>query len=438
MYKQKYLKYKQKYLELKGGASFEDLDFNSLSLDVLKRYASKRELTFNEKSTKNDLVMLLNSYREQQKRKRESGGGGSELDNLVRERSKEFERRFGAHHLDNISVSEKEIEEAKIMYGDEPNEILKSRVIADKRQPLRRAIESDPDYLKLLTCQIRTTKPVSEEYQDYNHESLSYKFENGIRSVFTEREWYVANARGDGRCMIHSIIHGIRDILGINSLEINEPFEVIVFKAFKKYFAKTDIGELYFKINTIYRTDSDVELEKKIRLILNRDDIEDELFFVLAIYFNINILQISYDHIQHHIFRFQQVSGLSNDNCIIIINHSGHYKLIYNKNKETTKNKINEILRKPDSVEIENGKGLKLISGHWYIDNDASAGGGGGGYDLAQERALREQRETFEGFDDDTLSSILQSYRINNLSNAPRETKINAIMTYIQEHPESL
>jgi hypothetical protein len=306
----------------------------------------------------------------------------------------------------------------------------------------------------LLTCQILSKNPLSVEYKNLDDESKTSiketQLKNAVKRVFNEEGWFVANARGDGRCMIHSIIHGIRDILGKNTLKINEPFEVIVFNAIKNYFEKTNNDDvLNFGILYINRTDNDELLKHKINTILNQNAIEDELFFVLAIYFNINILQISHDTGQEYIFRFQHVSKLTNDNCIIIICYNGHYKLIYNTNKNITLDKINRILRNPGSHEIINGVGnnLKLISGIWYSNNNSSPGGGD--YDLERERslneqrereqrALNEQREMLITFDNDILTSILQSYGINNLSNASKEIKINTIMDYLQKHPELL
>jgi hypothetical protein len=468
MYKQKYLKYKQKYLALKqlknlqGGSSFEELDFNTLPLQTLKKLATKRELVVDDLSTKDELVMILNSYRAEQKRIRESGagggggggGGGVDPSELRESREAEFKRRFGTYGLDNIYVSESEIATAKELYGDRAErEILIDFIKDTKREQIKRQIESDPEYLRLLTCQIQSKNPLSVEYENLVDESETTiketQLKNAVKSVFNEEGWFVANARGDGRCMIHSIIHGIRDILGKNTLKINEPFEVIVFNAIKNYFEKTNNdGVLNFIILKIYRTDNDELLKHKINTILNQNAIEDELFFVLAIYFNINILQISHDTNvgREYIFRFQQVSELTKDNCIIIICYSGHYKLIYNTNKNITLHKIKSILSNQGSHEIINGVGnnLKLISGTWYSNNNSSPGGGG--YDLERERALNEQRERALNeqrkmlitFDNDTLSSILQSYRINNLSNASTEIKINAIMDYLQKHPELL
>jgi len=576
MYKQKYLKYKQKYLALKqlknlrGGSSFEELDFNTLPLQTLKILAAEKGLSFDEESDKNELVMLLNSYHDDQKsqqaRKAEQERQRQEREARERQRQRQereaiarlgararetelartlqesreakFQTRFGRYDLDNINITESEIAEANLIYGDVQRKKIIDFIKDNKRQEIKSRVESDPEYLKLLTCQIRSTKPLFEQFKKYQ-ENASERYTQlriAINSVFNERGWYIADARGDGRCMIHSIIHGIRDILKLNTVEINEPFELIVFNAFKRYFTISDDNFLTFDLNigriSIQKTDSDKTLQDKILILLNQNNISDELFKVLAIYFNINILQISGDTYQ---FMFQHVSELNPNNCIIIMQYSGHYRLIYNQNNNITKQKIEEILRNKNTDVVGHEKNIKvqkihLENGFWYISdrqdfNDNSAAGGGG-YDLEQERALNEQREReqraielneqrereqrarelneqreralneqrereqrarelneqreralneqrereqrarelneqrerekrekelnkqrdklnkqkgmLRTFDNDTIISILQSYGINNLSNASKEIKINAIMDYLQKHPELL
>ncbi len=512
MYKQKYLKYKQKYLELKqlknlrGGSSsnsagkidFMDVIFEEIDdINFLREIANHIDVYNDENSTKEELVLFLNSFREskraeiaqrereqrerqqreRQQREREArerearereaiarlGARARETEGarkLQQEREGEFQRSFGMYDLDNINITESEIAEAKDVYGyDTPHEKIIDFIKDNKRQEIKRRVESDPQYLRLLTCQIRSTKPLIEEFKKYQeNESERYtQLRIAINFIFNERDWNIADARGDGRCMIHSIIHGIRDILNLNTVEINEPFEVIMFKAFKKYFNVMDNNVLSFDLDIgkiyIQKNDSNKTLQDKILTLLNQNTISDELFKVLAIYFNINILQISGDTYQ---FMFQRVSELNSNNCIIIMQYSGHYRLIYNQTNNITKQKIEKILENKNTdaagfeknIKLEN---IRVETGFWYINSERhenlssrpnfnnNSAAGGGDYDLERERELNKQRELQElrellnSFDVDMLYATIRNENIEyNGTNLlkDKENMINSIIEH--------
>lgn len=343
MYKDKYLKYKNKYLDckkgrsnLKGGSSAE----GSRETQVGLKTQLEREATFQQKFAN---LSDTSSY--------------SATD-------EEIEAQFNELRAFEPNVSE---ERVRAHY---PRYMLINMIKEAKRTAELEKIKRDPDYLQSLTCQILSTSKLSEE-PDTTQKQL-------LQRVLVEDGWFVANARGDGRCMVHSIIHGIRDILGINTVEINEPFELIVFKALREYFTRTNTSKIDFEIRfkkgnvVVNSSDTDEILKRKIETILNQNEIDNALFKVLGVYFNINILELTNTNDQ---FTYQHVLDLRSDNCIIIMIYSGHYKLIYNQNKNITKQKIEEILknRQTDATGYTKNiqeEGIYSIVGFWYVSEE--------------------------------------------------------------------
>lgn len=343
MYKDKYLKYKNKYLDckkgrsnLKGGSSAE----GSRETQVGREKQQQREATFQQKFAN---VSNKNKYSATED---------------------EIEAKFNYLRGLEPNVSE---ETVRAHY---PRDMLINAIKEEKRTAELEKIKRDPDYLQSLTCQILSTSKLSAE-PDIKQKQL-------LQRVLDEDGWYVANARGDGRCMVHSIIHGIRDILGINTVEINEPFELIVFKALREYFTRTDTSKIDFEIRftkynvEVNSSDTDEILKRKIETILNQNEIDNALFKVLGVYFNINILELTDTNDQ---FTYQHVLDLRPDNCIIIMIYSGHYKLIYNQNKNITKRKIEEILknRQTDATGYTKNiqeEGIYSIVGFWYVSEE--------------------------------------------------------------------
>jgi hypothetical protein len=140
-----------------------------------------------------------------------------------------------------------------------------------------------------------------------------------LKDQFKKEEWSIADIRGDGLCMMNSIlISGERSDLNSTKLFI---------KCVQSYFKKYPGEEMYIlKSNNEPIVLNSETTTDTIKHLLDDNNLDNRLLIILSDILDINILVLTYDVRSKEPDRFTFYKAPESKKIVILINWGGHFR----------------------------------------------------------------------------------------------------------------